>query len=295
MAVLIGFFAAAEVISMASTMLKNGKKVACEVDKGYFRLRDFKKSHWFLGIKSAFIGTIIGVIPGAGASIASFVSYDAAKRSSKKSEEFGTGCVEGVIAAEAANNATTGGALIPMMTLGIPGDPVTAVLIGAFMIQGLTPGPLLFATEPTVVYSLIAGFLIANIIMFGIGLIGIRFFSRISLVPKQIIAPAIMVICMIGTYSIRSNIFDVGIMVCLGVVGFVMKKHGYPGGPFVIGFILGPLFEKSLRQALTASRGDWSTFLESPICVGFMVVTLLTYVYPMIQKKFKKVKAAEPV
>ncbi len=289
MSVLIGYFAVSEVLMMASQMVKTRKTVNVE-DKTFYGLKEYK-GHWWCAIKSSVIGVVIGIIPGAGAAIASFVSYDAAKKSSKNSKDFGSGCIEGIIASEAANNATTGGALIPMMTLGIPGDPVTAVLIGSFMIQGLQPGPLLFQYNSEVVYSLLAGFLIANIILYFIGLLGIKLFSKISVVPSSIIAPCVMVLCMVGTYAVRNNMMDVIIMLIMGVIGFILKKHEFPAGPFVIGFILGPILEKSLRQALTASRGDWSTFFGSPVCVGFMLLTLFTYLNPVIKKVFAGIKA----
>jgi putative tricarboxylic transport membrane protein len=290
MAVLIGFFAVGEVLSMSSTMPKDTNIRSMKVEKIQYGLKQYR-GHWLGGFRSAIIGTVIGVIPGAGAAIASFVSYDVAKRSSKEPEKFGSGHIPGIIAAESANNATTGGALIPMMTLGIPGDPVTAVLIGAFLIQGLTPGPLLFVTSPQVVYSLIAGFFIANIVMFGVGILGIRVFSRISKVPRYIIAPSIIALCMIGAWGIRNNIFDVGIMLIMGVLGYFTKKNGYPSGPFVIGFILGPLFERSLRQALTASHGSWGTFLESPLSLAFIIITLATFVFPLIKDFVKRNKS----
>jgi len=276
---------------MGSTIAQKKIHVKLSTGKLYYKLSDFKgtyRTFW----KSSIIGVIIGIIPGAGGPIASFLAYDIAKKSSKTPEKFGTGHLEGIVASETANNATTGGALIPMMTLGIPGDSVTAVLIGSFMIQGLQPGPLLFKDNPVIIYTLVAGFLIANIVMYGVGFLGIKLFSKVSHVSPKIIAPSVMMLCMVGTFAVRNSIFDVGVMLAMGVAGFICKKYKYPGGPFIIGFILGPICEKALRQALMSSNGNWSTFLGSPICMAFLVLTVLALLMPILKKRPVETQAA---
>jgi len=286
MTMLIGFFAAAEVLNITenSKSTTDVTKNIYKVNKVYLPIKQIK-SNMVTIVRSSFIGTFIGIIPGAGASIASFISYTIAKRFSKKPENYGSGSIEGIAAAESANNAMTGGALIPMMTLGIPGDPVTAVLIGAFMIQGLQVGPLLFREHSATVFALFAGFIIANIFLFFIGLIEIHIFARIANVQLSILGPIIMVLCFVGSFAIRNSMFDVGIMLVMSLLGYFLRKHEFPGGPLVIGFILGPMMEKSLRQSLTYSNGNWSIFVQSPVCLLFLVLTLLSLVLYILKNK----------
>jgi len=287
--VLIGIFATSEVFYQA-VITQHGKgKITLKEDtiRGIFIPLSLIGKNFLNIIRSSLIGTFIGVVPGTGGGIAAFIAYAEAKRSSKYPEKFGTGVIEGVAAAEAANNATTGGALIPMLTLGIPGDPVTAVLIGAFMIQGLLPGPLLFQQQGRIVFALFAGLLIANIMMLGMGFLGLRFFAKIIKVPMSVLSPTILCLCFVGSYAVANNMVDVAVMLALGMVGFFMGRHDFPGAPIVIAFILGPLIEKSLRQSLTLSQGSWNIFVTSPICIIFLILTVLSVGFSLY-RSYKK-------
>ncbi len=284
--VLIGIFAASEVFYQAVGVSKKEEikiKVQEDAISGIFISLSQITRNAFNLIRSSLLGTFIGVIPGTGGGIAAFVAYSEAKRAAKQPEKFGTGVIEGVIAAEAANNSTTGGALIPMLTLGIPGDPVTAVLIGAFMIQGLTPGPLLLQQQGRIVFALFAGLLIANFMMLGMGFLGIRFFAKIVKVPARVLSPIILCLCFVGSYAVANSMVDVAAMLALGIVGFFMRKFEFPGAPIVIAFILGPMVEKSLRQSLTMSHGSWSILLHSPICIIFLILAVLSVGFNIVR------------
>jgi len=285
--VLIGVFAVSEVLVQTKNITRRGGSFRGSIDKLYIRWRTMRRHLWTI-LRSALLGTFVGIVPGTGGGIASFIAYAEAKRIAKRPEEFGQGSLDGVAAAEASNNATTGGALVPMLTLGIPGDPSTAVLIGAFMIQGLQPGPLLFQQHGRTVFALFAGLLIANILLFGVGFLGLRFFARIANVPVYILSPTVILLCVVGSYAVANSMLDVVVMFVMGLVGYLMRKYAFPGGPLVIGFILGPMVEKALRQSLTQSKGSWMIFLESPICVVFLVLTLVSVLFPFIRQEIAR-------
>lgn len=250
------------------------------------------KSDWKVILKTApisgVIGTIIGIIPGAGAEIGAFVSYGQAKRTSKHPELFGTGIPEGVAAPEAGNNGVTGGALIPMLTMGVPGDAVAAILIGALTVQGLQPGPLLFTEHTSLVYAIFLGMLVANIAMVVLGLSSLKLFVKVLSVPKAILTPIIFVLCVVGSYAINTNFFDVGIMLFFGIVGYFLQKAEVSVSPAVLGLILGPMAESNFRRALLMSEGSYSIFVSSPIAWIFLILTIITLAGPAISERMKK-------
>jgi putative tricarboxylic transport membrane protein len=237
-------------------------------------------------IRSGFLGTFIGSIPGAGADIAAFTAYNEAKRWSKHPEKFGTGIVEGVAAPEAANNGVTGGALIPLLTLGVPGDAVAAILLGALTLQGLQPGPILFRDHIELVYTIFSGVMVANVFMFILGILGIRLFTKIVSIPKYYLMPIIFILCIVGSYAINNSFFDVLVMMGFGVVGYFMQKVEMSGSPIVLAMILGPMAEENLRKALVISEGSPSIFLTSPISLFFLIAAVGTIVWPIV-KSFK--------
>lgn len=244
-------------------------------------------------LRSSVIGVIIGAVPAAGGSIASLVAYGQEKRFSKKRDLLGTGIVEGVAAPEAANNASTGGALIPMMTLGIPGDPMTAVLMGGLIIQGLRPGPMLFREQMPFVSSIFISLLISVIFMTFLGLVGARWFSRLISTPKRFLIPAILLFCLIGSYSIGNSMFDIGVLIVAGIVGFALRKAGFPVAPVILGLILGPMFESNMRRSLMLSQGNWSTFFTRPISLVFILIALFILVGPPLFGLFRRGKGRD--
>ena len=226
------------------------------------------------------IGTLIGALPGTGADIAAFVSYGEAKRWSKHPEKFGTGTLEGIAAPESANNGVCGGALIPMLTLGVPGDAVTAIILGMFIIRGLRPGPSLFAEHASLVYTLFAGFLISSVITLTVGLTSARLFARVLNLPKRYLPPVIFALCIVGSYAIQSSIFDVYLAVFFGILGFLMRKLDFHGSPIVLALILGPMAEYNFRLSLISSRGDYSIFFSRPISLGFLILAVISAGFP---------------
>lgn len=234
------------------------------------------------------LGTGIGAIPGAGGPIAVFLSYDYAKRISKNPDKFGKGCLEGVAAPESANNSVAGGALIPVLTLGIPGDPVTAILLGALMIQGLTPGPLLFAEHGQFVYSVFWAFLIANCMNLIVILFSIRIWVRLLKMPRNILLPIITLLCITGSYALRNTFFDTGIMMFFGILGYFMKKYDFPVVPMLLAIILGPAIEEHLRISLIISSGDPTIFITHPVSLLFLIIALISAVAPFLFNLRKK-------
>lgn len=239
-------------------------------------------------IRSTLIGIGIGALPGSGSSIAAFVSYGAAKSSSKHPEEYGKGSLTGVFAAETANNAVTGGALIPLMTLGIPGDPITAIMFGAFLVHGLIPGPDLFVKSSTIVYAIFLGLIVANILHFFIARVGVKFFTRMLSMSRAYLFPIVLVICMAGAFTTNSNVFDVYVMLAFGVIGYVMKKLSFPIPPLMMGYVLGSLLETSLVQLLILNKGSIASLFTRPISLGFVLLTLFFILWSTVFQKRKK-------
>ncbi len=221
--------------------------------------------------RGGIIGTLIGILPGAGGTIAAYVSYAESKRASKNPEKYGTGCLEGVASPESANNALTGGAMIPMLTLGIPGDSVTAVLLAALMVQGLQPGPLLFRDHRDVIYPIFAALILSNLVMLVMGLLVIKPVSLIANVPPKVLVPVIAVFGLVGGFAESGDVNDIYLAVVFGIIGYLMEKYGFPVAPLVLALILGPMIEYSFRQSLILSAGDWTTFFTRPISLGLLL------------------------
>jgi len=253
-------------------------------------------SMWRIIIESTGIWTLIGAIPGTGASIAVFLSYERAKRitSSPRSklDRVGSGCLEGVVAPEVANNAVTGGALIPVLSLGIPGDSGTAVLLGALLIKGVVPGYQLFSQNLDLVYAIFFALLLSNIFMFSFQMMGVRLFPKVLSIPMAVLIPVIIVISMIGSYAIEgqavlSAIFDMGVALFLGIVGYFLKKADYPIAPIVLGLILGGMLEVNFRRAVKLAGGNFLVFFTKPIALAFIILALVSVALPIIQRKRK--------
>lgn len=237
------------------------------------------------------IGTMIGIIPGAGADIGSFVGYNVARTIAVEPELFGQGSIEAVSGPEGGNNGVTGGAMIPMLTLGVPGDAVTAIMIGALTIQGLTPGPMLFETNKVLVYTIFLGMFIANTMMCILGFAGMRAFVKVLSVPKVILTPSIFVLCVVGSYAMANNIFDVYVMLGSGIIGYFLSKAKVPTSPAILGLILGPMAEKNFRTALLKSGGDPIVFFNSVICVVFLTLIFISLFGGPIKNLVVKSKA----
>jgi putative tricarboxylic transport membrane protein len=273
---LIGLFAVSQVLKDIEVQILRGPGELTQqnVDTGRPPIGLVLRS-WKILLSSTFIGTLVGAIPGAGGSIASFLSYDQAKRISKTPEKFGTGHHAGIVASETSNNAMTGGALIPMLTLGVPGEVATAVLMGGLVIQGLRPGPLLFEEQGPIVYGIFLAFIIANLFTVVFQWFGIRFFVRVLRVKAKFLIPLVLAFCVIGVYGVDGNIFDLYIMLGFGVLGYFLNKFGFGTAPVVLGMILGTIAESNFRRGLLSFGGDWTPFVTRPISLAFLVLAVL--------------------
>ncbi len=243
-------------------------------------------------VQSSLIGTFIGAVPGTGGDVASFASYSMARKVSKHKELFGTGVPEGIAAPEAGNNAVCGGAMVPLLTLGIPGDGATAIILGSFLVQGLAPGPLLFTNYKIQVFAIFAGLMTANIIMGILGFSSIRLFARVVNVPKKWLVPIIFMLTSIGAFAINNSVIDIFVMMGFGVLGFFLIKLDFTMSPIVIGLILGTMAETNLRRALLMSDGDYTVFFTRPIALTFIILSILSLCSPLFAPLFNRMKTA---
>lgn len=284
--VMIGMFAVAEVLKFAeSARLSHRARpqhISMKGVKGFgFSIKEFV-GQLPNATRSSVIGLGIGILPGIGAGTSNIVSYIVAKKRSKTPEEFGKGKIDGVVASETANNAGIGGAMIPLLTLGIPGDTTTAVMLGGFMIHGLQPGPLLFISQAPLVYSIFAALIVASVLMLVLEFYGLRMFIKLLAVPKHILLPIILVLCVVGAFGLNSRIFDVWAVLLFGLLGYGFVKAGLPIAPFIIGFILGPMAETNLRRGLMLSDGNFGGFLTNPISAGFLILAAASIFWHLV-------------
>ena len=286
--VMIGLFAASEAfktIAESDTL----RTKAAELKRIIPTKETFRRI-WGTILRSAGLGAFIGSIPGAGADIAAFVAYNEAKRFSKTPENFGKGEVQAVAACEAGANGCTGGALLPMLTLGVPGDAVTAVMLGALTIQGLQPGPLLFKDHAPMVFTLFAGMLFCYLMMLILGLASLRFIGKILQMPKSVLTPLILALSIVGTYAINNSTFDIGIMLVAGVIGYFMQKFDFPPSPIVLALIMGPMAEANFRRALSLHNGSYDFLYTRPITVAFLSLAIFSLCFPFIREYLRKRK-----
>ena len=272
--VLIGLFALPEIINYYALRPSGRVQTSGLSGKGS-TFADFRRCFRTI-LRGSLIGVVLGAIPGIGGAPAAFLSYSEARRGSKHPEKFGTGEIEGVAAAEAGNNGVAGATMIPLLALGVPGDVITAVILGAFMIHDLRPGPIMFQQNITTIYAIFIGIMLSSMYLFGIGKLCIRVISRVATVPNHILYPIILVLCVFGSYAVNNTMFDVLVMIVVGVLGLIMLRLKIPAAPFLIAFILGPLLEDSFRQALLLSQGTYAVFFGSVICWIFWGLTALS-------------------
>lgn len=296
---LIGLFALVEIFNSAkksSNRQKDSKNDIEDILKNQNKVEDNLSKEEYKQIAkptilSSIIGVIIGIIPGTGASMASFLSYDTARKISKQPEKFGQGSIEGVAAAESANNAVTGATLIPLLTLGIPGDGAVAIMLGALMINGLTPGPNLFTDHGTEVYAIMIGLIFVNIFMFVQGKYLTTIFAKVVKIPVEILTPIIAVFCFAGAYSIKDSLFEVGIALCFGIVAYIMSKIDYPTVPILLGLVLGALTEKNFRRSMVISDGSINIFFTRPFSIVFIILIVIV-VFMIVKSNISSKEAA---
>jgi putative tricarboxylic transport membrane protein len=285
--VMVGLFAVSELFTTAATVYQGDIKPIHFAMKGLgFSLREYWRQKINI-LRSTLIGAGIGILPGIGGSTSNILSYLAAKNQSKYPEKFGTGISDGIVASEAANNATIGGALIPLMTMGIPGDGVTSLLLGGLLLHGISPGPLLFVNQWQFVYAIFGAVLVANVFMLVCMYGGIRPVAKILRIPKYILLPIIMALCAVGAYSLNNRVFDVGTMLVLGIIGYLLEKAGFSLTPIVLGFVLGPIVELNLRRGLMSSHNSFLPILKSPISLIFLSIAVISIVGSFLKEVYR--------
>ncbi|WP_227937894.1 tripartite tricarboxylate transporter permease [Alkalihalobacillus deserti] len=291
-AVVTAVFAISEILSMLHGNLNKRHEIERNNLKVKISFKEYREVAKPTMIGST-LGTIIGIIPGLGPGVASFFSYSTAKKVSKSKETFGQGNPEGIVAAESSNNASVGGALLPLLALGIPSSAPIAIIMGAFIIHGIQPGPLVFSQEPALVYSIFIGFILTTIAMYFVGRALTPRFARILTVPTSLLVPIILVLCIIGVYASKSLHFDVWITLVLGILAFFLIKLDFSVPTFILAFILCPLIETSLRRSLILSDGSYSIFVTRPYSVAILVVIVALIVMTLISNMKKKKKLNE--
>ena len=284
--VLVGLYAVSEVLSTASAKHEQVKVLSYKMRGLGFSWRDLK-GNWINLIRSSLVGLGIGILPGIGGSTSNIIAYSVAKNSSKHPDDFGTGIPDGIIASESSNNASIGGAMIPLLTLGIPGDGATAILLGGFMLHGLTPGPLLFQTNGALVYNIFAAMVLGTIMMAILMWAGMRAIVQVLKVPSHILVPLIVVLFSIGAYALSNRVFDMWGLLFFGVIGLLMSRFQVPVPPFILGFILqGPL-ETNLRRGLEYSDGNFWDVFTRPISAAFLLLTIVSFGSTLLKKYLK--------
>ncbi len=270
---MVGAFGFAEIITVMKQ--PQAELVETKLDRILPRIKDITK-YWRTIIRSGLVGTFIGAVPGVGEDIAAWTSYDLAKKASKEADQFGKGSIEGLIASETGNNAAVAGAMIPVLSLAIPGSAPAAVLLAAMFIHGVRPGPLIMIEFPNFVYQVVAMVLLATTAMFILGLSMVRPLVKVLAIPRQKLMPVVFVLCVIGSYAIQARLFDVGVMILFGIIGYIMREMDYPIAPMVLGIILGKILDKNLIRALIISEADITFFFASPISIIIAIVTFIT-------------------
>ncbi len=291
--VLVGLYAISEVITTAEdkSVVTSDNIVDFKIKGFGFTMSEFR-GQFVNFIRSSLIGTGIGILPGIGGGTSNIIAYITAKNQSKHPEKFGTGIIDGIVASESANNASIGGALIPLLTLGIPGDTVTAMLLGGLMIHGITPGPMLFRTNGDLIFSIFAALLVANVVMLILEFFGMRMFVNMLKIPKNILLSVIVVLCVVGAFANNNRIFDAHVMVIFGIIGYILIKIKYPLPPVILGFILAPIIETNLRRGLMLSKGSMSPFFTKPISATFLAIAALSILISIIKEIRKRKKNA---
>ena len=289
---IVGLFAIAEVFFFIESHGKD-TAIGVKLDKVTVPVKDIMATSWTM-LRSSVLGFVAGVLPGAGASLGSFLAYTSEKAIAGKTSKFGTGDPRGIAAPEAGNNAAAGGALVPMLTLGVPGSGTTAVLLAVLMTLNITPGPMLFTERPEVVWGLIASLIIANVVLLIMNVPMVKVFVRILMVPPGILMPGVTMISFVGIYSLTGSHFDLLLMVGFGVLGYFLRKLDVPTVPVILGILLGNHMEDSLRKAMVLSSGDWTYLFSSPIAIGLWIAALLGFVAPMFLRGMLRTPEAVP-
>ena len=288
-----GLFGVAEVFSIIAAKEEPLDLLPVRFRELYPNRKEIKRSVAPVA-RGSVLGFLIGLLPGPAATMAAFASYGMERRLSKHRDEFGKGAIEGVAGPESANNAAAGGAMIPLLSLGLPFTPTTAVLLGGMLLHGITPGPLLLRDRPDVFWGVIGSFYLGNMMLLILNLPLVGFFAKIVRIAPRYLMPVVLVLCVIVAYGDNGNLFDVWVMLGAGIVGYIMRKYNYEPAPLVVGLVLGPVMERSLRQTLIISRGNMSGLWDSPICLALWLIILLTAILPFMIGYLRSKATARP-
>lgn len=290
---MIGVFSVSEILLMLEQHHSNAGLIKA-TGRTLFNMQELSHT-WWATLRSSVVGFVVGVLPGAGATIASAMTYSMEKRIAGASGTFGEGDIRGVAAPEAANNASAAGSFVPMLTLGVPGSGTTAVMVGALSLYNITPGPALFTQQPQIVWGLIASLFIANAILLLINIPLVGVFTRVLAVPNWILVPGILAVSAVGVYSVHATTFDLVLMAVLGLVGYLLRKQGVPMAPLILGFVLGDLMEQNLRRALSITNGELGILVESPISIGLWIAAATMVLLPPLLRRVNRRAVAPAV
>ena len=285
--VLMGVFVVGQIISELVDIERKAVQVESSLSGILMSLRDWK-NHFVNLVRSSLIGTWVGILPAIGGNIGSVLAYTTAKNLSKSPEKFGKGSEEGIIASEAANNATIGGALIPLISMGIPGSVVDVFLLAALLVHGIQPGPLLFVNNADIVFAIMAAMIVANVFMLLFMTSAVKYIAKISRLPKTYILPGIMMFCVIGAFALANRMFDVWVLLIFGVIGYAMRRAAIPQAPFIIGLVLAPIAEQNLRTGLQITGGSLMPLITRPVSLTFLIVSILFLVWPFVSHLKRK-------
>jgi putative tricarboxylic transport membrane protein len=292
-AVTTGLFGVAEVFSIIAAKEEPLDLLPVRFRELYPSRKEIKRSVAPVA-RGSVLGFLIGLLPGPAATMAAFASYGMERRLSKHRDEFGKGAIEGVAGPESANNAAAGGAMIPLLSLGLPFTPTTAVLLGGMLLHGITPGPLLLRDRPDVFWGVIGSFYLGNMMLLILNLPLVGFFAKIVRIAPRYLMPVVLVLCVIGAYGDNGSLFDVWVMLGAGIVGYIIRKYNYEPAPLIVGLVLGPVMERSLRQTLIISRGNMSGLWDSPICLALWLIIMLTVILPFMIRYLRSKASARP-
>lgn len=283
-AMMIGMFAISEIIRFVVDTSPPAELVVEKVGSVLSGQWALAKKYPKQILRGSVLGTAVGALPGAGADIAAWMSYAMSKKFSKEPEKFGTGHVEGIVESGSANNSALAGAWIPALVFGIPGDSITAIVIGVLYMKNMNPGPALFTTNPQNIYAVFLLFIIANLIMIPLGILCIKVAKRILLVPREVLMPLILLFCVVGTFAINNSMFEIGIMLVAGILAYILEANKFPIAPAILGVVLGGMLEENFITSMIKSNGDLGAFLARPIALGLAVVCLLVWTWPLVAK-----------
>ncbi len=279
---MVGMFAVAEVLRTVTSLGTRQEPIQASLRNIFAGVFPVIRRYWVNALRGASTGTVVGALPGAGGDIAAWINYAVSKKFSKTPEKYGTGHVEGLVDASASNNASLGGAWVPALVFGIPGDSITAIVIGVLYVKGMNPGPTVFIERPQMIYAVFLAFFLANLLLIPLGYIAIKGAKRLLHVPREILMPIIMIFCVVGSFAINNTVFGVSVMLILGLVAFYMEENDFPVAPAILGLVLGGIIEENFMSSMMKSKGDLTVFFSRPVAATLGVITIAIWFSPLI-------------